>query len=83
MLPSFAPPTALVENGANWTAVDGAWHHIPSVNFTVYGLRVVFTGPLGAYHSTDNYLVRNDAVAGDVELLYNGGQLNALLMRRS
>jgi hypothetical protein len=43
----------------------------------------VFTGPLGAYHSTDNYLVRNDAVAGDVELLYNGGQLNALLMRRS
>ena len=83
VLPSFTPPGGGVEPGANWTAVDGAWHHVPSVNFTVYGLRVVFTGPLGAYHGADNYLVRNDAVAADVDLLYNGGQLNALLMRRS
>lgn len=45
-----------------WTAVDGAWHYarkLPAGALTVYGVRLVFTGPLQAYQDgTDNYLNR-------------------------
>lgn len=70
--------------GCNWTGVDGAWHFAPSSPLTVYGLRVVFTGVLGAYNNgTANYLVRCDNIYDKVTLDYNGGQLGALLMRKS
>lgn len=64
-----------------WTSVDGAWHFVPGSPITVYGLRVVFTGPLGAYHAASNYLLRHDTLAADAVLDYNGGTLQALLLR--
>lgn len=66
-----------------WTAADGAWHYLePGAGTTVYGLRVVFSGPFGAYtDGTDNYLVRADDAAAAARLDYNGGALQALLMR--
>jgi hypothetical protein len=68
------------ENG--WTSVDGAWHYIPGSPITIYGLRVVVTGPLGAYHAASNWLIRaEDALVAEAELYYNGGSLQALLMR--
>lgn len=67
-----------------WTSVDGAWHYIPGSPITIYGLRVVCTGPLGAYHAASNWLIRaEDALVADAELYYNGGSLQALLMRTS
>jgi hypothetical protein len=67
--------------GIGWTSVDGAWHYVPGSPVTIYGLRVVFTGPLGAYHAASNYLLRQDSLATDATLDYNGGSLQALLMR--
>jgi len=66
-----------------WTAVDGAWHYHPtSGNQTIYGLRIVFSGPFGAYNvGATNYLIRADNVAGDARLDYNGGGITALKMR--
>jgi hypothetical protein len=64
-----------------WTSVDGAWHYVPGSPITIYGLRVVFTGPLGAYNAASNWLVRSDVLAPDAILDYNGGSLQALLMR--
>ncbi len=66
-----------------WTAVDGAWHYLRTgTNVTIFGLRVVFSGPFGAYNvGATNYLIRNDAVAGDARLDYNGGGMTALKMR--
>jgi hypothetical protein len=64
-----------------WTSVDGAWHYVPGSPVTIYGLRVVLTGPLGAYHAASNWLLRQDALAADAVLDYNGGSLQALLMR--
>jgi hypothetical protein len=64
-----------------WTSVDGAWHYAPAAPITIYGLRVVFTGPLCAYHAASNWLVREDSIAADAELYYNGGSMQALVMR--
>ncbi len=66
-----------------WTAVDGAWHYAPTgSDQTIYGLRVVFSGPFGAYNiGATNYLIRADNVAGDARLDYNGGGITALKMR--
>jgi hypothetical protein len=73
--------TARSTVGTRWTSVDGAWHYAPGVPITIYGLRVVFTGPLCAFHAASNWLVREDSIAGDAELYYNGGSLQALSMR--
>ena len=68
--------------GIGWTSVDGAWHFTPGAPTTIYGIRVVFTGPLGAYHAVNNWLIRAEAgVVADAELDYNAGALQALLMR--
>jgi hypothetical protein len=65
-----------------WTSVDGAWHFRPGSPTTVYGIRVVCTGPLGAYHAASNWLIRTeDAVVAAADLDYNGGGLQALVMR--
>jgi len=66
-----------------WTSVDGAWHVAPTAApVTVYGLRVAFSGPFGAWQDgTYNYLMRNDDVADAARLDYNGGGLSALVMR--
>ena len=66
-----------------WTSVDGAWHNVPTVTpVTVYGVRVVFSGPFGAHNAGGrNYLIRNDDVAADARLDYNGGGLSAVVMR--
>ena len=49
---------------------------------TVFGVRVVFSGPFGAYNvGATNYLIRADNVAGDARLDYNGGGMTALKMR--
>jgi len=71
------------ENVVGWSSVDGAWHYAQGTGSqTVYGLRVVFSGPFGAYNDgTDNYLVRADDAAAAARLDYNGGALQALLMR--
>jgi hypothetical protein len=65
-----------------WTSVDGAWHYTPQgANTVIYGIRVVFTGPLGAYNDgANNYLVRNDSVAASARLDQQAGGLSALLM---
>jgi hypothetical protein len=68
--------------GIGWTSVDGAWHFKPGSPITIYGLRLVCTGPLAAYHAASNYLLRVDpTLAADAELYYNGGSLQALVMR--
>ena len=65
-----------------WTSVDGAWHYTPGSPITIYGLRLVCTGPLAAYHAASNYLLRvQPALAADAELYYNGGSIQALHMR--
>ena len=66
-----------------WTSVDGAWHYVPSITpLTVYGVRVVFSGPFGARNQGGvNYLMRVDNVAADASLDYNGGGLSAVVMR--
>jgi hypothetical protein len=67
-----------------WSSVDGAWHYIPTggTTTTVYGVRVVYSGPFGAHNQGGvNYLVRNDAVADDARLDQQAGQINALHMR--
>ena len=70
------------EADIGWTSVDGAWHWIPGAPTTIYGLRLVCTGPLAAYHAASNWLIRVDpALAADAELDYNGGSLQALVMR--
>jgi hypothetical protein len=72
--------TARSTVGIGWTSVDGAWHYAPAAPITIYGLRVVFTGPLCAYHAASNWLVREDTLAADADLDYNGGSLQALVM---
>jgi hypothetical protein len=76
-------PTPIREAVVGWTAADGAWHYIePGAGTTVYGIRVVFSGPFGAYNNgTNNYLLRADDAASNARLDYNGGALQALLMR--
>ena len=66
-----------------WTAADGAWHYLEAGSgTTVYGMRVVFSGPFGAYNdNNNNYLIRADDAASAARLDYNGGALQALLMR--
>lgn len=83
-----APDNGVLSGGVltipvGWTAVDGAWHYLPTgSNQTIYGLRVVFSGPFGAYNvGATNYLIRADNVAADARLDYNGGGLNAIKMR--
>lgn len=67
-----------------WTNIDGAWHYAPGVNITVYGLRVVLSGPFGAWHSSaTNYLIHADTIAPDARLDYNAGALQAMTMRLS
>lgn len=74
----------LIDTPMGWTSVDGAWHHVREMfgPITVYGLRVVFSGPFGAHNTGGtNYLVRNDAVATDASLDVQAGSLQALMMR--
>ena len=76
---------ALSDTPMGWTTADGSWHYprsAPSA-LTVYGARVVFSGPFGAYHGpTRNYLVRNDSVADDAFLDHQAGSIQALVMRK-
>jgi len=67
-----------------WTSVAGAWHYLRSVtSTTVFGVRVVFTGVCHSFNTGGvNYLVRDDAVSTNARLDYNGGSLQAVLMRR-
>jgi len=69
--------------GVGWTAVDGAWHRAQVATYTIYGLRVVFTGPFGGYHSgSNNYLLRTDtSIAGMARLDVQAGSINAVHMR--
>lgn len=77
-------PAGLSRGGVGWTTVDGAWHYAAPIPQTIYGLRVVFSGPFGAFNNgTNNYLVRSDITAADARLDYNGGSIQALLMRKS
>ena len=71
------------EAAVGWTAADGAWHYLEAGSgTTVYGMRVVFSGPFGAYNNgSNNYLLRADSSASAARLDYNGGALQALLMR--
>ena len=65
-----------------WTSVDVAWHFKPGSPTTYYGIRVVCTGPLGAFHAASNSLIRTEnAVVAEAELDYNAGGLQALVMR--
>lgn len=79
-------PSSTVQpyGGIGWTTVDGAWHYAAPAPVTVYGLRVAFSGPFGAHHNgVNNYLIRSDSTAADAELSYNGGSIQALLMRKA
>lgn len=77
-------PAGLSRGGVGWTTVDGAWHYAAPIPQTIYGLRVVFSGPFGAFNNgTNNYLVRSDITAADCRLDYNGGSIQALLMRKA
>ena len=66
-----------------WSSTDGSWFYAPTTpTVTVYGLRVVFSGPFGAHNTGGaNYLVRNDAVAADARLDVQAGALQAMFMR--
>ena len=76
-------PRTPIDYPMGWTSVDGAWHHVPSItSLTVYGVRVVFSGPFGAWNTGgDNYLIRVDSTAADASIDYNGGGLSAVVMR--
>jgi len=65
-----------------WTSVDGAWHYQKTAGtVTVYGVRLVFSGPFGAYNDgADNYLVRNDSVAASARLDQQAGSIQAIAM---
>lgn len=81
--PNEGVVTNKIENAIGWTSVSGAWHYVrPSGTVTVYGLRVVTTGILHPWNAGGtNYLVY-DVPAGSNSLLdYNGGTLNASIMR--
>ena len=71
-----------VDYPIGWTSVDGAWHYQrPSGSVTVYGVRLVFSGPFGAYNDgATNYLVRNDSVAASARLDQQAGSIQALAM---
>ena len=73
---------SLADVPLGWTSVDGAWHYTPQgANQIIYGIRVVFTGPLGAHNQGGvNYLLRNDSVAAAARLDQQAGGLSALLM---
>lgn len=66
-----------------WSSVDGAWHYKRSGTvITVYGVRVVFSGPFGAHNQGGvNYLLRNDSVAGSARIDQQAGGIQALVMR--
>lgn len=65
-----------------WSSVDGAWHVKPLTNVTVYGIRVVFSGPFAGFQDgSDNYLVRMDSIGADARLDYNAGGLQAVVQR--
>ena len=93
VVPATCQTAASPNNGAfsvyansdvRWTNLDGAWHYIPGGNVTVYGLRVVLSGPFGAWHSgATNYLIHADTIAPDARLDYNAGALQAMTMRVS
>ena len=72
-----------VDTAVGWSSVDGAWHYAQGTGSqTVYGLRVVFSGPFGAYNAAGvNYLLRNDSVAASAELDVQDGSLQAMFMR--
>jgi len=72
-----------VDTPVGWTSVDGAWFYAPTPSsVTVYGLRVVFSGPFGAHNAGGvNYLVRNDSVASTARLDTQAGTLQAMYMR--
>ena len=71
------------DTAVGWSSVDGAWHYAQGTGSqTVYGLRVVFSGPFGAYNAAGvNYLLRNDSVAASAELDVQDGSLQAMFMR--
>ena len=75
----------IVDTPVGWSSTDGAWHYArptPGTSLTVYGVRVVFSGPFGAHQAGGtNYLVRNDSVAADARLDVQAGSLQALQMR--
>ncbi len=76
---------AITDTPTGWTTADGSWHYhrTAPADVTVYGVRVVFSGPFGAYHGpTRNYLVRTDSVAGDAFLDQQAGSIQALVMRK-
>lgn len=74
---------SIVTTPVGWTSVDGVWHYVHAgAALTVYGIRVVFSGPFGAYHSgVNNYLVRNDVIADNARLDQQAGSIQALQMR--
>ena len=78
-------PQSIVTHTVGWTTTDGAWHYVRpdgAADLTVYGVRVVFSGPFGAHNNANvNYLVRNDSVAASARLDVQAGSLQALLMR--
>jgi hypothetical protein len=74
---------SIVDTPVGWSSTSGSWHYAPTpLAVTVYGLRVVFTGPLGAHNGGGvNYLVRNDSVASAARLDVQAGALQAMMMR--
>ena len=76
---------SVVDTAVGWTTADGAWHYPRTAPnpITVYGVRVVFSGPFTAHNNGGrNYLIRADAVADDARLDQQAGSIQALVMRQ-
>ena len=77
---------SITDTAVGWTTADGAWHYPRTAPnpITVYGVRVVFSGPFTAHNNGGrNYLIRSDAIADDARLDQQAGSIQALVMRSS
>ena len=76
---------SISDNPVGWSSGDGARHYKAAAGpVTVYGVRVVFTGPLGAHNTGGvNSLMRNDTVAASAKLDQQMGTIQAIVMRTS
>lgn len=78
-------PNTPIQCPVGWRGVSGAWYYPKtSGSQTIYGLRVVFTGPMSPNHDTSagtNHLIHSTAWSSDSRLSYAGGSIDVVKQR--
>lgn len=78
-------PATPIQASVGWRGASGSWYYPKtSGSQTIYGLRLVFTGPMSPNHNTvsgANNLIHSVAWSSDSRLSYAGGSIDVVKQR--